>query len=92
MICAAGATNAILFKSSSLKKRSATLMIPFFPIFLLAKLLPMVILFVQFSRPKIDTTLNNWLEGIWSITVPFSRAATFSSFFSSLMITENKRG
>lgn len=80
MICAAGATNAILFKSSSLKKRSATLMIPF-SYFLLAKLLPMVILFVQFSRPKIDTTLNNWLEGIWSITVPFSRAATFSSFF-----------
>ena len=61
-VCAARATNTILFKSSSFEETIGDFDDPFFPYFLLAKLLPMVMLFVQFSSPKIDTTLNNWLE------------------------------
>ena len=82
-----GATTDRRLISSELKKRSAILMMPFLPSFLLSRLLPMVMFAVTSSRWSIATTVNSLSDGIWSITVPFLSAATCNSFFSFMFIS-----
>ena len=82
-----GATTERRLISSSVKKRSATLIIPFLPSFLLSKLFQMVMLESESCNPNRATTVNNLSEGIWSITAV---SYTHLSMISQMIEIEKK--
>src|SRR3989338_10462322 len=78
---ALGAIKAILSASSFVRLLSLTLIMPFFPIVLLERLVATEIIPFTPLKSRIFATLKAALLGIWSITVPSFIAEMLNSFF-----------
>src|SRR3989344_5649166 len=78
---ALGAIKAILSASSFVRLLSLTLIMPFFPIVLLERLVATDIMPVTPAKSRIFATLKAASLGMWSITVPSFIAEIVSSFF-----------